>query len=102
MGAQYSPHTQLLWSSAYASCACPHASNPPSTVLACTDRPVAQEHNGMVHVRAQSELDLFFGQGYITAQLRLWQMEYQRKLAAGRLAELIGGCLLYTSDAADE
>ena len=45
----------------------------------------------MVHVRAQSEPDLFFGQGYVAAQLRLWQMEYQRKLASGQLAELIGG-----------
>ena len=45
----------------------------------------------MVHVRATSEPDLFFGQGYVAARLRLWQMEYQRKLAAGRLAELIGG-----------
>lgn len=45
----------------------------------------------MVHVRAESEPDLFFGQGYVAAQLRLWQMEYQRKLASGQLADLIGG-----------
>lgn len=45
----------------------------------------------MVHVHAQSEPDLFFGQGYVAAQLRLWQMEYQRKLASGQLAGLIGG-----------
>ncbi len=42
------------------------------------------------HVYAASEEDLFFAQGYITAQHRLWQMEFQTHAAAGRIAEIIG------------
>ena len=52
---------------------------------------VEWEATGMVHIRAQSEPDLFFGQGYVASRMRLWQMEYQRKMVAGRLAELVGG-----------
>jgi penicillin amidase len=42
------------------------------------------------HIFAQNEHDLFFAQGYITAQQRLFQMEIQTYDAAGRLSELIG------------
>jgi penicillin amidase len=42
------------------------------------------------HVFAQKERDLYFVQGYLTAQFRLWQMEVQTHSAAGRLTEVIG------------
>ena len=42
------------------------------------------------HIFAQNEHDLFFSQGYVTAQQRLFQMEIQTYDAAGRLSELIG------------
>ena len=38
---------------------------------------------GIPHVRAQSTHDAFFGQGFVTAQDRLWQMEYDRRRAYG-------------------
>eukprot|EP01052_Picozoa_sp_SAG31_P000104 SAG31_NODE_3_length_45830_cov_42.279701_31_plen_123_part_00 len=41
------------------------------------------EQNGMVHVKADTEADLFFGQGFVSAQLRLWEMVMQRALANG-------------------
>ena len=47
------------------------------------------------HIFAQNEHDLFFAQGYITAQQRLFQMEIQTYDAAGRLSELIGENLAY-------
>lgn len=42
------------------------------------------------HVRAASEADLFFAQGYLHAQERLWQMELSRRFLSGRMAELFG------------
>ncbi|HEX7120413.1 MAG TPA: penicillin acylase family protein [Longimicrobiales bacterium] len=42
------------------------------------------------HVWAASEPDLYFAQGYVHAQDRLWQMEMFRRVAEGRLSELFG------------
>ncbi len=42
------------------------------------------------HIFAQNEHDLYFAQGYIMAQLRLWQIDFQTRAAAGRLSEIIG------------
>ncbi|MBN4085216.1 penicillin acylase family protein [Flavobacteriaceae bacterium AH-315-B10] len=42
------------------------------------------------HIFAQNNLDLYKAQGYITAQHRLWQMEFQTHASAGRLSEIIG------------
>lgn len=45
------------------------------------------------HIFAQNTKDAYFAQGYITASLRLWQMEFQTYAAAGRLAEIIGNTI---------
>src|SRR6476659_2343129 len=42
------------------------------------------------HVYARHQDDLFFAQGYLTARDRLFQMDYNRHAAAGRLCELVG------------
>jgi penicillin amidase len=42
------------------------------------------------HIYADSERDLFFAQGFVHAQDRLWQMDFQRRLIAGRLSEVMG------------
>lgn len=42
------------------------------------------------HIFAENELDLYRAQGYVTAQHRLWQMEFQTMAAAGRISELVG------------
>lgn len=42
------------------------------------------------HIFAQNEHDLFFAQGYITAQDRLWQMDLWRRYAKGQLSEIFG------------
>jgi penicillin amidase len=51
---------------------------------------VVRDGSGIPHVRASSADDAFFGQGFVHAQDRLWQMEYDRRRASGRLAELLG------------
>ena len=45
---------------------------------------------GIPHVRARSFADAFFGQGYATAQDRLWHMDHDRRFAYGRWAEYGG------------
>ena len=45
---------------------------------------------GIPHIRAENEHDLFFAQGFATAQDRLWHMDYDRRRALGRWAEIAG------------
>ena len=45
---------------------------------------------GIPHIYARSEDDLFFAQGFVQAQDRLFQMELWRRQTQGRLAELLG------------
>jgi penicillin amidase len=51
---------------------------------------------GVPHIYATSQHDLFFAQGYVTAQDRFWQMDFWRHQGAGRLSELLGKNLLDT------
>jgi penicillin amidase len=51
---------------------------------------VIRDKWGVPHIYAESAEDLFFAQGYVHAQDRMWQMELQRRLASGRLSELFG------------
>jgi penicillin amidase len=50
--------------------------------------------HGVPTIRAQSIPDAMFGLGYVHARDRLWQMEFQRRVGAGRLAEILGEGLL--------
>jgi len=45
---------------------------------------------GIPHVSAGTIHDAFFGQGFATAQDRLWHMDFDRKCAYGRWAEYVG------------
>ncbi|NQV15462.1 penicillin acylase family protein [bacterium] len=42
------------------------------------------------HIFAENTYDVYFAQGFLTARHRLWQMEFQTHVAAGRVSELIG------------
>ena len=55
---------------------------------------VYRDNLGIPHVRAQSEHDAFFAQGFVTAQDRLWHMEYDRLRGSGRWAEAVGDSAL--------
>ncbi|WP_201738493.1 penicillin acylase family protein [Thermus thermamylovorans] len=55
---------------------------------------VARDGRGVVRIRAQTLEDLFFAQGFVHAQERLWQMEFQRRVGQGRLAEVLGEAAL--------
>jgi penicillin amidase len=55
---------------------------------------VLRDQWGVPHIYAASTDDLFFAQGYVVAQDRLWQMEMWRRAAEGRLAEVMGPAAL--------
>ena len=65
---------------------------------------VTRDGHGVPAIEAATLEDLFFAQGYVTAQDRLWQMDVMRRFGAGELSEILGAatlridrCLLYTS-----
>ena len=51
---------------------------------------VRRDRWGVPHIYANDVDDLFFAQGYVIAQDRLWQMEIWRRTGQGRLAEIVG------------
>jgi penicillin G amidase len=51
---------------------------------------------GVPHLYAANSYDLFLAQGFVHAQDRLWQMELNRRTAAGRLSEIFGEVALDT------
>jgi penicillin amidase len=51
---------------------------------------VWRDARAVPHLRASWLDDLFFAQGYVTAQDRLWQMDLSRRLAEGELSEVFG------------
>lgn len=57
---------------------------------------VIRDENGIPHIYAETEHDLFFLQGYVTASDRLWQLEFLRRIGQARLSEIFGGATLET------
>jgi hypothetical protein len=55
---------------------------------------VRRDEHGVPHIEAATQDDLFFAQGYVTAQDRLWQMDAFRRNADGDLAEILGSSLV--------
>jgi penicillin amidase len=51
---------------------------------------IVRDRWGIPHVTAGNDGDLFFGFGYATAQDRLFQLDFLRRKARGRLAEVLG------------
>lgn len=51
---------------------------------------VLRDEWGIPHIYARNRRDLFFAQGFVQAQDRLWQMDMWRRTNEGRLAEILG------------
>ncbi|HHJ52940.1 MAG TPA: penicillin acylase family protein [Caldithrix abyssi] len=51
---------------------------------------ISRDAYGTPHIVAQNSKDLFYGIGYAQAQDRLFQMDLNRRIGTGRLAELFG------------
>lgn len=55
---------------------------------------ILRDKHGVPHIYAQSLADLLRTQGFVHAQDRLWQMEQNRRIARGTLAEVYGEAAL--------
>src|SRR4029453_14737491 len=76
--------------SATAAAQSPHE-NPPSALAGLqAAAEVDRDIYGIAHVQAGNDHDLYFMQGYVHAQDRLFQMDVSRRIARGTLAELLG------------
>ncbi|MFS8979002.1 penicillin acylase family protein [Cupriavidus necator] len=51
---------------------------------------IMRDGHGVPHIRAASKADAWFALGYVHAQDRLWQMQMNKRVVAGRLAEILG------------
>ncbi|GLS24558.1 penicillin acylase family protein [Marinibactrum halimedae] len=51
---------------------------------------ITRDEYAIPHIIAETDMDAFFALGYVHAQERLWQMMYKRRMAEGRLSEILG------------
>jgi penicillin amidase len=51
---------------------------------------IVRDVYGIPHITAENDHDLYFAQGYVHAQDRLFQMDMERRVARGELAEIYG------------
>lgn len=51
---------------------------------------IYKTEQGVSHIFAENESDMYFSLGYMHAQDRLWQMDLMRRVAEGRLSEILG------------
>ena len=57
---------------------------------------IETDARGVPTIRASSIPDAIYGLGYVHARDRLWQMEFERRVGSGRLAEVLGEGLVST------
>ena len=50
---------------------------------------IRRDERGIPYIDAKNDEDLYFAQGYVTAQDRLWQMDLFRRNARGELSEVL-------------
>jgi penicillin amidase len=55
---------------------------------------ILRDRWGIPHIYADNLPDLFFGVGYAQAQDRLWQIDFNKRMAQGRLSEVLGEAAL--------
>lgn len=73
---------------AYAPCTMDELPYEPHALSAAVT--LTRDDVGVTHVYAQSDLDLFYAQGYVQVRDRAWQLEKARRAATGTLAEVLG------------
>ena len=57
---------------------------------------IVRDADAVAHVYAKTTDDAYFGLGFAHAQDRLWQLEMHRRIASGRLSEILGPSALDT------
>jgi penicillin G amidase len=51
---------------------------------------VRRDRWGVPHIEADAHRDLYFAEGFVHGQDRLWQMDFYRRVVEGRVAEMAG------------
>lgn len=59
---------------------------------------VVRDKNGVPHIKAANDHDLYLAQGFITAQDRLFQMDLSRRQASGELSEVVGKATVHQDE----
>lgn len=59
-----------------------------------TEIEIIRDRHAVPHIRAKTAEDSYFGLGYVHAQDRLFQMDFMRRLGAGKLSEVVGPATL--------
>jgi len=57
---------------------------------------VTRDEQGVPHIEAENDADLYRAQGFVQAQDRMFQMDLARRQASGRLAEVVGEAAVTT------
>ncbi|WP_019141035.1 penicillin acylase family protein [Noviherbaspirillum massiliense] len=57
---------------------------------------IVRDAEGIPHIYAKTIVDAYFALGFVHAQDRLWQLEMNRRIASGRMAEILGPKVLDT------
>ena len=57
---------------------------------------IERDRSDVTHIKAQSAHDVYFALGYVHAQERGWQLEFNRRVMHGELSEVIGEATLET------
>ncbi len=57
---------------------------------------IVRDANDIPHIYAKDKADAIFALGYVHAQDRLWQMDFQRRVGSGRLSEVLGPATIDT------
>ncbi|MDB5771755.1 MAG: penicillin acylase family protein [Burkholderia sp.] len=57
---------------------------------------IVRDAEGIPHIYATSSDDAYFALGFVHAQDRLWQLDLNRRIPAGRMAEILGPAALDT------
>ena len=55
---------------------------------------IVRDADAIPHIVATTKLDALYGLGYVHAQDRLWQMDFQRRIGHGRLSEIFGAATI--------
>lgn len=55
---------------------------------------IVRDPMGIPHIYADNVDDLFFAEGYVQAQDRLWQLEYNRRIGHGTLSDIFGAATI--------
>ena len=67
-----------------------------NNTLIKNDISIIRDKWNIPHITTISKSDLFFAQGFVHAQDRLWQLEMSRRIAMGSLSEAFGNIALQT------